>query len=144
MVTSGALGVFFIFVIQVLAAQRALIPGVIFEGSFILFAVWMAGLVDTSIQLFGTSGRLGNINSNCQTYVSQMESTGNSLATLAWLTQNTICKSIIARVRVLVLCPVLTLAGNCWRTSFAWELINVILYFWMMIMSYQVKKDFWY
>ncbi|BDD56956.1 hypothetical protein MAP00_002371 [Monascus purpureus] len=119
MVTTGSLGVCFIIFIQILAAQRSLLPGVIMTGSFILFVLWLTGLIDTAIQLFSTSG---NINANCQTYVVQNESRGNSLATLAWLTQNTIC--------------------NCWKASFAWELVNVILYLWLMIMCYQVNIDF--
>lgn len=32
--------------------------------------------------------------------------------------------------------------GNCWKASFAWELVNVILYLWLMIMCYQVNIDF--
>lgn len=32
-------------------------------------------------------------------------------------------------------------AGNCWRTAFAFELVNTIFYVWMIIMSWQVNRD---
>ena len=31
--------------------------------------------------------------------------------------------------------------GNCWRTAFAFELVNVIFFLWMIIMSWQVNRD---
>lgn len=31
--------------------------------------------------------------------------------------------------------------GNCWRTAFAFELVNTIFYVWMIIMSWQVNRD---
>lgn len=145
MVTTGSLGVCFIIFIQILAAQRSLLPGVIMTGSFILFVLWLTGLIDTAIQLFSTSG---NINANCQTYVVQNESRGNSLATLAWLTQNTICKLSFLLIFFFFLKKnpkkggKLMNIGNCWKASFAWELVNVILYLWLMIMCYQVNIDF--
>jgi hypothetical protein len=41
------------------------------------------------LQLYGVSG---NVNDNCQIWVVENESRGNSINTLAWLTQSTICK----------------------------------------------------
>ncbi|CRG85965.1 hypothetical protein PISL3812_02968 [Talaromyces islandicus] len=118
MVTVGALGVAFVATILILAAQRFLLPGIIIIGSFILFALWLTGLIETALQLYGGQA---NVNSNCQNYVTNMQWTGNTVEALAWLTQNTIC--------------------NCWKAAFAFELVNTIFYFWMMVMSWQVHKD---
>ncbi|KAL3413755.1 arginase [Aspergillus fumigatus] len=118
MVVSGSLGVFFIFLVLFLAAQRFLLPGIIIIGSFILFVLWLTGLIETSLQLYGV---VGNVNDNCQNYVVENPSTGNNINTLAWLTQSTIC--------------------NCWKTAFAFELVNTIFFLWMMVMSWQVNRD---
>lgn len=89
MVTVGALGVAFVILILVLVAQRFLIPGIIILGSFILFVLWLTGLIETALQLYGGTA---NVNSNCQNYVSNQPYKGNTVEALAWLTQNTICK----------------------------------------------------
>lgn len=89
MVTSGALGVTFVLLILILAAQHFLLPGIIMIGSFILFVLWLTGLIGTALQLYGS---LANIDANCQNYVSDNEFSGNSIDTLAWLTQSNICK----------------------------------------------------
>lgn len=89
MVVSGSLGVFFIFLILVLAAQRFLLPGIIIIGSFVLFVLWLTGLIETSLQLYGV---VANVNDSCQNYVVHNVATGNSVGTLVWLLQTTICK----------------------------------------------------
>ena len=89
MVTTGSLGVFFIILLLILAYYRHLLPGIVMIGSFILFVLWVAGLVDTSIQLFSPTG---NIQTNCNNYVTNSQQKGNSLDTLAWITQNSICE----------------------------------------------------
>lgn len=99
-VTTSALTLVFIIVILILAARRMLIPGVILLGSFILFVLWLTTLIETSIQLFGPAG---NVNANCNTYVTAQEYVGLSVETLAWLTQNNIC--------------------GCWKAVFSWSLI---------------------
>ncbi|PYI10144.1 hypothetical protein BO78DRAFT_306241 [Aspergillus sclerotiicarbonarius CBS 121057] len=119
MVTSGALGIFFVILILVLAAQRFLLPGIIIVGGFILFVLWLTGLVETSLQLYGV---LSNVNDNCRIYVTDNpHPMGDGWKTLAWITENTIC--------------------NCWKTAFAFELVNTIFYVWMIIMSWQVDRD---
>ncbi|KAE8382635.1 hypothetical protein BDV26DRAFT_288429 [Aspergillus bertholletiae] len=118
MVVSGALGIFFIILILILAAQRFLLPGIIILGSFILFVLWLTGLIETSLQLYGV---VGNVDDNCQIYVIDNRAGGNNMQTLAWLTQKTIC--------------------DCWKTAFAFELVNTIFFLWMMIMSWQVNRD---
>ncbi|KNG86084.1 hypothetical protein ANOM_006244 [Aspergillus nomiae NRRL 13137] len=118
MVVSGALGIFFIVLILILAAQRFLLPGIILLGSFILFVLWLTGLIETSLQLYGV---VANVNDNCQIYIVDNRAGGNNMQTLAWLTQKTIC--------------------DCWKTAFAFELVNTIFFLWMMIMSWQVNRD---
>lgn len=88
MVTVGALGVVFVIVILILAAQRFLLPPIIIVGSFILWVLWLTGLIETALQMFGGAA---DVNPNCQNYVTNMEFKGNSVDTLAWLTQNNIC-----------------------------------------------------
>ena len=66
-----------------------LLPGIVIIGSFILFVLWLAGLVETAIMDFGQGG---NVNGNCGTYITGMPFTGVSLDTLAWLEQQNICE----------------------------------------------------
>ncbi|GAQ36438.1 hypothetical protein AKAW_06979 [Aspergillus niger] len=118
MITTGALGIFFVIFILILAAQRFLLPGIIIIGGFILFVLWLTGLVETSLQLYGV---VANVNDNCRNYIDNVKPVGDGWKTLAWIEEETIC--------------------NCWRTAFAFELVNTIFYVWMIIMSWQVNRD---
>jgi hypothetical protein len=89
MVASSALGVIFIFLVITLSIRKFLLPGVIIIGSFILCVLWLTGLIETALQLYGV---VGNVNDNCQLYVVGNKSWGNNINTLAWLTQSTICE----------------------------------------------------
>jgi hypothetical protein len=71
-----------------LISQRQLLPGIVIMGSFILFILWLVGLIVLSIELWGPSG----VNSNCQLYVNAEASHGQSIDTLAWLEQHSICE----------------------------------------------------
>ncbi|KAJ5601607.1 hypothetical protein N7510_011141 [Penicillium lagena] len=119
MVVASALGVFFVLLVVLLILRGFLLPGIVIIGSFILFVLWLTGLIETSLLLYGVTG---NVNDNCQIYVVENVARGNTIDTLAWLTQSTIC--------------------NCWKTAFAFELVNTVFYFWMMVMSWQVHRDF--
>lgn len=88
MVTAGCLGIVFIALILILAAQRFLLPGLISLGSFILFVLWLTGLIETSLQLYGVSG---SVNDKCGNWVVGNGVRGQSIEALAWLTQITIC-----------------------------------------------------
>jgi hypothetical protein len=90
-ITVSALAVFFIIVMLWLISQRQLLPGIVIIGSFILFVLWLVGLIVISIQLWGPSG---SVNGNCQMYVSGQGVKGANIQTLAWLEQNSICKLI--------------------------------------------------
>lgn len=100
-IVTASLTLLFLILILVLAAQRMLIPGIILLGSFILFVLWLTTLIETAIQLFGAAG---NVNSNCNAYVTGQQYHGISIETLAWLTQNNICA--------------------CWKAVFSWALIS--------------------
>jgi len=115
-VLAGGLTILFLIIILILAARRLLIPGGILLGSFILLVLWVTTLIETAIQLYGD----GNVNTNCNNYVTGQEYTGVSIETLAWLTQNNICA--------------------CWKASFAWSIILAVLFLWMMILSWQVQN----
>jgi hypothetical protein len=52
-VTVGSLTLFFVILMIVLLAQRKLQPAWVLLGSFILIALFLAGLIETAIQLFG-------------------------------------------------------------------------------------------
>ena len=88
-ITTGALGVAFIILLLYLINTRALLPGIVILGSFILFVLWLVGLIVVSLELWGPQG---NVNGNCALYVGSQESRGQSLETLAWLMQNNICE----------------------------------------------------
>jgi hypothetical protein len=91
MITTASLAILFLGLILVLAAQRSLIPGVIILGSFILFVLWLTGLIETAIQLYGPAG---DVNGNCATFVDSQKNNfrGQTVGALAWLTQENICK----------------------------------------------------
>jgi hypothetical protein len=74
---------------MVLASRHFLLPGIIIIGSFILLVLWLTGLIETSLQLYGV---VANVNDNCRIYVEDNKSWGNNINTLAWLTQSTICE----------------------------------------------------
>lgn len=88
MVTVGALTLAFIIMILFLIANRMLLPGIVMLGSFILFVLWITGLIETAIIDFGPT----NVNANCGSYVMGTPSTGVSVDTLAWLALINICK----------------------------------------------------
>ncbi|KFY23505.1 hypothetical protein V493_05820 [Pseudogymnoascus sp. VKM F-4281 (FW-2241)] len=86
-ITTGALGIAFILLLLYLINTRALLPGIVILGSFILFILWLVGLIVISIELWGPQG---DINGNCSLYVGGQESRGQSVETLAWLMQDSI------------------------------------------------------
>jgi len=100
--------------------QRRLLPSIVMIGGFMLFILWLVGLIVISVQLWGPSG---SVSSNCNMYVfgADPQPTGQSLETLAWLQQRSICQS--------------------WQAVFAFGLVGGIFLLWIMIMAYQVFAD---
>ncbi|MCJ1236238.1 hypothetical protein MMC14_004216 [Varicellaria rhodocarpa] len=117
-ITVSSLGLLFVALIIGLISQRQLLPGIVILGTFILFVLWLTGLVETSIQLFGPSG---SVNTNCNLYVTGMPFKGPSIATLAYLEQKSICMS--------------------WQAAFSFEVIGTVFLLWLGIMAWQVQRD---
>jgi len=80
--------VVFLLYINIQMAGQGLVPQPMMLLSFVYFALYLTGLIETSIQLFGA----GNVSQNCSRYISGMPVKGASPLTLAWLEQNSICK----------------------------------------------------
>jgi hypothetical protein len=85
-------------------------------GGFVLFVLWLVGLIVISVQLWGPSG---SVSSNCNLYVfGAFQPKGQSTETLAWLQQRSICQS--------------------WQAVFAFGLVGGVFLLWIMVMAYQV------
>ncbi|KAF2001009.1 hypothetical protein P154DRAFT_575392 [Amniculicola lignicola CBS 123094] len=117
-ITVGSLTVVFILLQLVLIAQRRLLPGIMMLSSFILFVLFMAGVIGTSMQLF--SGP--NVNNLCNQWVNNGNlHQGQTIQTLGWLQQQNICQ--------------------CWSAQFAFWIIGTVFLVWMMIMASQVNQN---
>ena len=120
-ITVGALTVIFILIMLGLIYQRRLLPGLVMISSFILLVLYITGVIETAIQLFGPQG---DIASNCQRYVSSVRNEpgykGPSLTTLAWLQQNSTCQS--------------------WYAVFAFWIIGAVFLVWMVVMASIVAR----
>lgn len=113
----GALTVLFVLIMLTLIFQRRLLPGVVMIGSFILLVLYLTGLIETAIQLFGPAG---DISGNCARYVTNNPSTDLSINTLAWLEQNSICQS--------------------WDAVFAFWIVGAVFLVWMIVLGSQVAR----
>ncbi|KAI4174483.1 MAG: hypothetical protein LQ343_002240 [Gyalolechia ehrenbergii] len=116
MITISSLAIIFIIIMLGLISQRQLLPGVVVLGSFILFVLWLTGLIETSIQLYGPSGAVNS-------YCGSRPNTNmiNSQQTAVWLANNALCTD--------------------WRAAFAFEIVGTVFLLWMMVMAYQVNRD---
>jgi len=132
-VTVGALTIFFILIELVMVAQQRLLPGTMMLIAFILLVLYITGLVETSIELFGP----GQVNSNCQRYVTHSVISGPSVNTLAWLQQSNICK---CGFYAFSLSMANKSTGSCWYAAFSFWLIGVVLFLWMLLMASQVSR----
>lgn len=130
-VTVGSLTILFIVILAFLSTNDSLTPGICMVFSFILFTLFLTGLIETGIQLFGT----GNVSNNCQNYVFNNKVTGLNVNTLAWLQQNNICESYSQTIKH-------TLnsysTGQSWYAAFAFWLVGTLLFVGMMFFSLQI------
>ena len=115
-ITVGSLTIVFITIMLLLVYQRRLLPGLVMIGSFILLVLYITGLVETAIQLFGP---VGDINSRCQ-FIQNNPYTGVSIQTLAWLQQNAVCQS--------------------WLAVFAFWIIGAVFLVWMIVLGSMVAR----
>ena len=105
-----------------LNAQGRLQPGVMIIGSFILFVLFLTGVIATAIQLFGD----GSVNDSCNRFVYDNESDGPTITTLAWLQQKNICTCDICASPVSLFDEVLILCA-C-RFCFLGPLANICIF----------------
>ncbi|KAI1171632.1 hypothetical protein F4777DRAFT_47637 [Nemania sp. FL0916] len=117
-ITVSSLTVAFITLLLWLIAQRRLLPAIVIIGAFVLFVLWLVGLIVVSIELWGPAG---SVSANCNNLVYNSVSEGNNQATLAWLEQRSICQQ--------------------WQAVFAFGLIGDIFLLWLIVMAVQVFYD---
>lgn len=115
MIAVGSLSLLFLLVLMILINQRQLLPGIVVLGTFILFVLWLTGLIETSIELYGPKG---SVNYYCNRY---RKSSGPSQATLAYLETVGLC--------------------NDWKAAFALLIVGTVFLLWMMVMAWQVNRD---
>ncbi|KAH8904700.1 hypothetical protein BR93DRAFT_829956 [Coniochaeta sp. PMI_546] len=114
----GSLTIAFVLLLLWLIYQRRLLPSIVMIGGFILFVLWLVGLIVVSVQLWGPSG---SVSSSCNLAVFSQSPKGQTLETLAWMEQRNICQS--------------------WQAVFSFGLVGAIFLLWIMIMAYQVFAD---
>jgi energy-coupling factor transporter transmembrane protein EcfT len=116
-ITVASLCIVFILILLYLIYNRRLLPSIVLIGGFILFVLWLVALIVISIQLWGGSG----VSSNCNLAVSDQNPRGQTLETLAWLEQKSICQQ--------------------WQAVFAFALVGEVFLLWICVMAYQVFAD---
>ncbi|TGJ81261.1 hypothetical protein E0Z10_g7502 [Xylaria hypoxylon] len=117
-ITVAGLTVAFIILLLWLISQRRLLPSIVIIGAFVLFVLWLVGLIVISIELWGPSG---SVSINCDNLVWNNVRHGNNEATLAWLQQRSICQQ--------------------WQSVFAFGVIGNIFLLWIIVMAVQVFYD---
>ncbi|KAI0202117.1 hypothetical protein F4808DRAFT_79049 [Astrocystis sublimbata] len=117
-ITVSALTVVFIFLLLWLIAQRRLLPSIVIIGAFVLFVLWLVGLIVVSMELWGPAG---TVSANCAKLVWNSPRQGNNQETLAWLEQKSICQQ--------------------WQSVFAFGLVGNVFLLWIIVMAVQVFYD---
>ncbi|KAI0401925.1 hypothetical protein F4802DRAFT_394989 [Xylaria palmicola] len=117
-ITASGLTVGYIVLLLWLIAQRRLLPSIVIIGAFVLFVLWLVGLIVVSIELWGPTG---SVSVNCNNLVWNNPRHGNNEATLAWLQQRSICQQ--------------------WQSVFAFALVGTIFLLWIIVMAVQVFYD---
>lgn len=113
-ITVSAIVIVFIGLMLWLIFQRRLLPSIVMIGGFMLFVLWLVGLIVVAVELWGPSG----VSSSCGAQVFNSNPTGQTLQTLSWLEQRSICQS--------------------WQAVFSLGLVGSIFLLWIMIIAYQV------
>jgi len=89
-ITVASIVLVYVGLLLYLIYNRRLLPSIVMLGGFMLFILWLVGLIVISIQLWGPTG---SVSSNCNLSVFSQNPTGQTLNTLAWLEQKSICTS---------------------------------------------------
>lgn len=145
-ITVGSVAILFMGFIFWLIATRRLLPAIVMIGAFMLFVLWLVGLVIVSVQLWGPSG---SIQSTCNLQVFNRSPHGLNQETLAWMQQKNICElnSPVCYIYVYVYMyrrfpaaapSLIGHTGQCWHLVFAMSLTGIVFLVWVMIMAYQV------
>jgi hypothetical protein len=87
-ITVASLTILFIGGLFWLIAERRLLPAIVMIGAFILFVLWLTGLIIVSIELFGPSGSVSSV---CDMEVFSRNPKGQTVEVLAFLQQKNIC-----------------------------------------------------
>lgn len=132
-ITVGAITMLFIGGIVWLIYNRLLLPAIVMVGAFIVFVLWMVGLVAVSIQLWGPGG---SVQDTCNLQVFNQSPQSSTESTLAWMQQKNICKFDSGSAHILML--MCLCAGQSWQLVFAMALTGIIFLLWVMVMAYQV------
>jgi len=114
-VTVGSLTILAVILLLIFLNKGNLTPGMLMIVSFVLLVLYITGIVDTGIQLWGE----GHVASTCNTYVNGNQQTGATLYTLAWMQQNNIC--------------------NCWYTVFAFWILGSVVFVFLFILATKVN-----
>ena len=138
MVTVSALAIIFLIIFMILIMQRQLLPGIVMVFSFILFVLWLAGLIETAIEFLGPNG---GVNGNCNLYVLGQSYSGVSIDTLAYLEQKSICKQWLVRVSPCSPFILTNTSGQSWQAAFSFEIVGCVFFIWMIVMASQVNRD---
>lgn len=104
----GALTEAFVWVVLLLSFSRRLFPGVMILKAFILFVLYLTGMIGTAIQLFGP------VIKECKGPTSN----GLSVDTLMWLLQRTTCED--------------------WYVVFGFWVVGMVFEIWILIVARQV------
>ena len=118
MITVTSLTIAVVLILVSLYYIGLLLPLPVALAAFVMFTLWLTGLIKSSIELWGP---LGSINDNCVRFVYQPGFWGGkSIDTIARIQQEGMC--------------------NLWKTVFALELIATVLWVWLGFMSWQVRS----
>lgn len=117
-ISVGALTVLFIIAMLLLIYQRRLLPGLVMIGCFVLTVLYITGIVETAIQLFGPAG---DLNTRCQ-QLRPYHGTGYGVTiwTLQYLQQRSTCQS--------------------WLAVFSFWIIGAVFLVWMIILGSMVAR----
>lgn len=88
-ITVSGLTVGYVILLLWLIALRRLLPSIVIIGAFVLFVLWLVGLIVISLELWNPKG---GVSVNCDRLVWDNPRHGNNFTTLAWLQQRSICE----------------------------------------------------
>lgn len=107
-ITVGALTETFVWIVVLLSFQRRLYPGVVIVQAFILFVLYLTGMIGTASQLFGPIIKV------CQ----GDNSSGLNVDSLLWLFQKSTCED--------------------WYVVFGFFVVGMLFEVWILLVARQV------